>query len=128
MSEPSLSTTPLLTAAWLVDQQQQLASELARRVAAHLVGVTTEQVLGLLEEESARELPTELLGAYVSLARYRGAAWQEIATRLGVTRQAAHKRFRDHVDRYTPLLPGHGTMDRAEAARRLRSSTLRPLD
>lgn len=126
MSEHPLSAAPAQTAAWLAAQQQQLAAELARRVAAHLVGVDTDQVLGVLEQEQARDLPTELLGAYVAVARHRGAGWQEIGTRLGVTKQAAHRRFRDHVARYAPLLHGHGIIDRAEATRRLRSSTPGP--
>ena len=73
MYERPLAAAPLQTAAWFAEQQRQLVFDLAGRVASHLLGVITEQVLGVLEQEHARAVPTEVLEAYVAVARHRGA-------------------------------------------------------
>ena len=42
------------------------------------------------------ELGENLVGFYVDEARRGGATWQEIGERLGVSRQAVHKKHADH--------------------------------
>jgi DNA invertase Pin-like site-specific DNA recombinase len=50
-----------------------------------------------VEERELRERQRVL----VDLARDRGSSWRAIATALGVTPQAAHKRFREASERGT---------------------------
>lgn len=112
---------------WLSEEQERLGQRLVERLAPELVGLSVEQALGALAAPPATGWPTEVLGGYVAAARSAGASWQQIADVLGVTRQAAHKRFAGYPERYRPLLDGHAPADRDEAARRVRSSTpLRP--
>lgn len=52
-----------------------------------------DPALGLRAVRSLRELADRLEALQVERARSLGWSWQEVADALGVTRQAAHKRF-----------------------------------
>jgi hypothetical protein len=49
------------------------------------------------------EVGDALLGYYVELCRAQGRSWSEISSALGVSKQAAHKRFSPAADRPVPL-------------------------
>ena len=51
------------------------------------------------------ELADDLAQARIADARPAGASWAEISERLGVTRQAAHKRFSGGRTRKRPAGP-----------------------
>ena len=50
--------------------------------------------VGLAAVASLRRLVDELEALHVANARDRGWSWQDIAERLGVTRQSVHKKHR----------------------------------
>jgi predicted DNA-binding protein (UPF0251 family) len=66
---------------------EQLA-DLADAVDSHDPGV------GLAAVAALRTLVEELEALHVANARDQGWSWQEIAERLGITRQSVHKKHR----------------------------------
>jgi hypothetical protein len=65
-----------------MDQQVQAATEAS----------STDPAVGLRAVASLRVLLESLEALQVSRAREAGWSWQEIATALGVTKQAAHEK------------------------------------
>lgn len=65
-------------------------------------------LMGDLADVARRVRDVELqLGRDVSEARRRGLTWEEVGMALGVTKQAAHKRFRSSRVSYDDVpLPG----------------------
>jgi hypothetical protein len=63
---------------------------------AELAGAvdSREPEVGLAAVASLRRLVDELEAVHVANARERGWSWQDIAERLGVTRQSVHKKHR----------------------------------
>jgi len=114
---------------WLRAEQERLGEQLLERLSPQLAALSVEQALAALSASPATDWPTEVLGGYVAAARSAGASWQQVADVLGVTRQAAHKRFAAYPERYRPLLERHAPADQEEATRRVRSSRpIRPFD
>ena len=76
---------------------------------ARLLGVLTDEgesrdPLGALEDlEVLETFADDYARARVADARAAGASWSEIAGKLGVTRQAAHKRFGSKKSRRSSL-------------------------
>jgi hypothetical protein len=73
------------------DHPQQLLDALndaARRVCSGLDPVELVADIAIVDQFAA-----DFAESRVTAARAAGAAWEEIARRLGVSRQAAHKRF-----------------------------------
>ncbi|MFE7558584.1 RNA polymerase subunit sigma-70 [Kitasatospora sp. NPDC057500] len=52
-----------------------------------------DPAVGLRAVRALRDLADRLEGLQVGSAREQGWSWQEIATCLGVTRQAVHKKY-----------------------------------
>jgi DNA-directed RNA polymerase specialized sigma24 family protein len=52
--------------------------------------------VGLRAVAALRKLVEQLEAVQVRSARQRGWSWQEIATELGVSRQAVHKKYGRH--------------------------------
>lgn len=55
---------------------------------------TTDPALGLRAALVLRRIADEIEQAHVERARAIGWSWQEIGDALGITRQAAHKKYR----------------------------------
>jgi uncharacterized protein YjiS (DUF1127 family) len=75
------------------------------------------------------QLSDNLLDHFVEACRDNGRTWSEISSALGVSRQAAHKRFSGTVPS-SPRFPGTATLERfTERARAaLRDATLQARD
>lgn len=56
--------------------------------------VSKDPEVGLRAVAALRALAEELEGVQVTNARVAGWSWQEIALRLGVSKQAAHRKHR----------------------------------
>ncbi len=56
-----------------------------------------DPALGLRAVRSLRELADRLETLQVEHARSLGWSWQEVASALGVTRQAVHKKYRGRL-------------------------------
>ena len=54
---------------------------------------STDPDVGLRAVRALRELADRLEALQVAQARQRGWTWQQIATCVGVTRQAVHKKY-----------------------------------
>jgi transcriptional regulator of acetoin/glycerol metabolism len=59
---------------------------------------TTEPDLALPAVARLRRLLEQLEAEHVAAARRAGWSWQEIALRLGVTKQAVHRKYRHHKE------------------------------
>lgn len=64
---------------------------------------TREPRAGLRAVASLRTLTDRLELAQVEAALRTGMTWPEIATELGITRQAVHKKYAKKVDQTIPL-------------------------
>lgn len=71
-----------------VEAQTQLAEETA----------SADPAVGLRAVAALRVLLERLEELHVRNARAAGWSWQEIAHALGVSRQAAHKKFKRRID------------------------------
>ena len=64
---------------------------------------TSDPRSGLRAVASLRVLADTLELAQVEAALREGMSWQDIATALGVTRQAAHKKYSKRIDPRIPV-------------------------
>ncbi len=62
----------------------------------------------VLAAEALNETADELIGHFVDQARRSGASWTEIGKRMGVTKQAAQKRFVPKIANTEELDPSQG--------------------
>ncbi|GAA3212462.1 helix-turn-helix domain-containing protein [Actinocorallia longicatena] len=67
-----------------------------------------DPAIGLRAVRALRELAERLETLQVRNARDLGWSWQEIATVLGVSRQAVHKKHRGVDEQRPGWLPGRG--------------------
>jgi hypothetical protein len=72
-------------------REQRLREALNRTIADLSVGMDQLELIG--DIAIVDQFAADLAAARIADARAAGAAWEDIARRLGVSRQAAHKRF-----------------------------------
>jgi hypothetical protein len=72
-------------------REQRLREALHRTIADLSVGMDQLDLIG--DIAIVDQFAADLAAARIADARAAGAAWEDIARRLGVSRQAAHKRF-----------------------------------
>jgi hypothetical protein len=72
-------------------REQRLREALHRTIADVSVGMDELDLIG--DISIIDQFAADLAAARIADARAAGAAWEDIARRLGVSRQAAHKRF-----------------------------------
>jgi hypothetical protein len=85
---------PLLAAAppsWLVIKSNLLCEQIV-----NLTGERPLAALTLLSQVESWQ--RALLDQAVAAARQGGASWAEVGEAMGITKQAAHERFRAHAD------------------------------
>jgi len=90
-------------------------TELASLVEAGGAGATphpSDQIRGIRHADELVRRSRELLQEAVSTARSRDVSWQEIGDALGVSRQAAFKRFGTKGEGETMAAPGIDLTDR----------------
>ena len=105
---------------WLAKQQEHLVVELGQRLLPALHHLSAAELLDELAKPTSRSWPREVLAYYVAAACHSGGTWQQVGDRLGVSKQAAHKRYSPYLARYRLLLEaGTAPTGPAEAARRL---------
>ncbi|MFG2072423.1 hypothetical protein [Nonomuraea maritima] len=76
---------------WLV-----VKSDLLCRQIVNLAGERPLAALALLAQVESWQ--RTLLDQAVTAARKNGASWAEVGQAMGVSKQSAHERFKDHVD------------------------------
>ncbi|MCV7470471.1 hypothetical protein M3D09_010955 [Micrococcus luteus] len=64
---------------------------------------TTDPQMGLRAVATLRALTDTLEMKQVEAGLRAGMSWQEVADALGVTRQAAHKKYAKRIDRSIPV-------------------------
>jgi hypothetical protein len=107
-------------AVWLAKQQEHLVLELGQRLLPALHHLSAAELLDQLARGMSRSWPREVLAYYVAAACHSGGTWQQVGDRLGVSKQAAHKRYSPYLARYRLLLEAStAPTGPAEAARRL---------
>jgi hypothetical protein len=63
------------------------------RASAYVDAVENEPEIGLRAAASLRVLAEQLESLHVARARQMGWSWQEIASCLGITKQAVHRKY-----------------------------------
>ncbi len=92
--------------------------ELVRGVTATHTDVLDRLSTAVLAGEHLGAVADQLIGHFVEEARDAGASWRDIGASMGVTKQAAQKRFVDRtVPERPPLHPSQGFTRFTEAAR-----------
>jgi DNA-binding NarL/FixJ family response regulator len=71
------------------------SAEVTMKIAEGAIG--TDPDAGLRSVAALRQLTERLELLQVQNARSRGWSWQEIAARLGVTKQTVHRKYGRHV-------------------------------
>ena len=73
----------------------------------------------MLTAEALHDVGDSLIGHFVDRARHAGLSWSVIGASMGVSKQAAQKRFRDSGTAPAPLQPEQGFARFTAAARNL---------
>src|SRR5438552_17184840 len=79
--------------------------EAIKKVHSHVLDQLTDAVIAA---DHLGEVADHLIGHFVDQARRSGASWAEIGRSMGVTKQAAQKRFVGKSPAEVPLDPSQG--------------------
>ena len=96
--EPAEAANPPPTSAQSVTQLPIIPAETAPATDAGIIASADPDV-GLRAVRSLHLLADRLEALHVAHARELGWSWQDIADRLGISRQAAHKKYGSSLSR-----------------------------
>jgi hypothetical protein len=87
---------------WLQHGRESLVDELGRRLSLTMSKQRPDRAAleSAIRTAVVEEWPTEILGFWIAALRAAGASWEDIGELLGVSRQAAHRRFGPWERRY----------------------------